>query len=218
MKTMVCVPCMDTVQTDFVRSLVAMRPVGDVVPEFVAGSVVYHSRNRLAQKAVEEGYDFTLWLDSDMVFPPNLMEVLMEDMTGKNLVTGVCHMRRPPYRPCIWKTLRQGIDMEENQSVGYDDYPRGGMFQVEGCGFACIMVRTGVIKDVIARYSEAFAPLPGYGEDLSFCIRARACGHQIYCDPRLQIGHIAQTIVTDNTFRAFRRAEEERKRREQHAE
>ena len=98
MKTMVCVPCMDTVQTDFVRSLVAMRPVGDVVPEFVAGSVVYHSRNRLAQKAVDEGYDYTMWLDSDMVFPPNLMEVLMEDMTGKNLVTGVCHMRRPPYR------------------------------------------------------------------------------------------------------------------------
>ena len=204
MKTMVCVPCMDTVQTDFVRSLVAMRPVGDVVPEFVAGSVVYHSRNRLAQKAVEEGYDFTLWLDSDMVFPPNLMEVLMEDMTGKNLVTGVCHMRRPPYRPCIWKTLRQGIDMEENQSVGYDDYPRGGMFQVEGCGFACIMVRTGVIKDVIARYSEAFAPLPGYGEDLSFCIRARGCGYDIWVDPTIEVGHKGSIIVNKEWSQAYK--------------
>lgn len=218
MKTMVCVPCMDTVQTDFMRSLINMRHKGEVVHEFLTGSMVYHSRNELAQKAVDENTDFTLWLDSDMVFPSDLMIDLMEDMQGRDIVTGVCHMRRPPYRPCIWKKLRQGLDMEENENEGYDDYPRDGIFPIDGCGFACVMVRTSVLKAVIDKYHEAFAPLPGYGEDLSFCIRARGCGFDIHCDPRLQIGHIAQTIVTDRSFRAYRQAEAAMKRREQHAE
>ena len=218
MKTMVCVPCTDSVQTDFVKSLLRMKTRGLVTYELVSGSLVYRNRNELAEKAVGEKADFTLWLDSDMVFPDTLMIDLMEDMKGRDIVTGVCHMRRPPYTPCIWKTLRQGLTIEENETEGYNDYPRDGIFPVDGCGFACVMVRTSVIEAVIEKYSEAFAPITGYGEDLSFCLRARACGFTVHCDPRLQIGHIAQTIVTDRSFRAYRQAEAEMKRREQHAE
>ena len=60
---------------------------------------------------------------------------------------------------------------------------------------------------MVDKYHELFAPLPGYGEDLSFCVRARACGYEIHCDPRLQLGHKAGTIVTGDTFQAFRDAQ-----------
>ena len=36
----------------------------------------------------------------------------------------------------------------------------------------------------------AFTPLPHFGEDLSFCIRARECGYEICCDPTIRIGHV----------------------------
>ena len=90
-------------------------------------------------------------------------------------------------------------------SAPYDNYPKEGIFPVDACGFGCVMVRTSVLKTVIDKYHQAFAPLPGYGEDLSFCIRARACGFDIWVDPKIQVGHKASTIVTNKTFEAYRK-------------
>ena len=207
MKTMICMPCVGTIHEKTAQCLMRLAHRGEVPPpEIESGSLVYKSRDTLAERAINEGADYTLWIDSDMVFPDTLLIDMLEDMKGRDMVTGVCHMRRPPYKPCIWKKLKRGLTPEENQIEGYDDYQRDGIFEVDGCGFACVMVRTGVIEKVINRYHEAFAPLPGFGEDISFCIRARNCGFDIHCDPRLQIGHIGEIIVTDETFQAYRKA------------
>ena len=207
MKTMVCVPYNDKMEPEFVKSLLRMKPKGEIAYNFVEGTMIFKNRDELAEQAVAEGTDYTLWIDSDMVFPSTLMIDLMEDMPGRDMVTGVCHMRREPYKPCIWKSLKKGLLPEEHQIEGYDDYPRDRIFEVDGCGFACVMVRTGVLKTVIDRYHEAFAPIPGFGEDLSFCIRARNCGFDIHCDPKIQIGHVGKTIVTDATFQLYRMGE-----------
>lgn len=207
MKTMIAIPCMDAVQTEFAQSLVNMRPAGYVKFAFQSCSLIYKSRTDLSLMALNEKTDYILWLDSDMVFPPELMLDMLADLeTGKDIVTCVYHMRRAPFRPVIWKKLRQGLTAADNESENYDDYPRDGLFKVEGCGFGAVMMRTEVIRAVVDRYHELFTPLPGYGEDLSFCIRARACGYEIWCDPKIQLGHKAATIVGDETFRAFRKA------------
>lgn len=206
MKTMIAIPCMDTVQTEFAQSLVNMRPVGEIRHAFESCSLIYKSRTDLGLLAIKEGADFVLWLDSDVIFPPDLMIDLMEDMKGRDIVTGVYHMRRAPFKPVIWKRLRQGLTAEENENEDYCDYPKDQIFEVEGCGFGAVMMRTSVLEAVRDRYHELFAPVPGYGEDLSFCVRARGCGFKIHCDPRIQIGHKAATIVTGESFEAYRKA------------
>ena len=77
------------------------------------------------------------------------------------------------------------------------------IFEVEGCGFGAVMMRTEVLEAVANKYHTLFEPLPGFGEDLSFCMRARGCGYRIWCDPRIQAGHKAATIVTRDTFKAY---------------
>jgi len=206
MKTMIAIPCMDTVQTEFAQSLVNMRPVGEIRHAFESCSLIYKSRTDLGLLAIKEGADFVLWLDSDVIFPSDLMIDLMEDMKGRDIVTGVYYMRRAPFKPVIWKTLRQGLTPDENESVDYNDYPKDQIFEVDGCGFGAVMMRTSVLEAVRDKYHELFAPVPGYGEDLSFCVRARGCGFKIYCDPRIQIGHKAATIVTGESFEAYRKA------------
>ena len=67
-------------------------------------------------------------------------------------------------------------------------------------------MRTEVIRAVVDKYRAIFDMIPGYGEDLSFCIRARGCGFDIWADPKIQVGHKASTIVTDKTFEAYREA------------
>lgn len=204
MKTMVVVPCMDMVQTEFCQSLVRMKTIGETRFDFISCSLIYKARTDLGLIALKEKADYVLWLDSDMVFPSDLLVDLMKDIEGRDIVTGIYHMRRAPFRPVIYKTLKQGMVPAENVSEHYDDYPKDGLFKVDGCGFGCVLMRAGVLQSVVDKYHELFAPLPGYGEDLSFCVRARGCGYEIWADPKIQLGHKAATIVTNETFDAYR--------------
>ena len=206
MKTMVVVPCMDMVHTEFCQSLRRMKTIGDTRFDFLSCSLIYKARTDLGLIAIKEKADFVLWLDSDMVFPSDLLVDLMKDIEGRDIVTGIYHMRRPPFRPVIYKTLKQGLTPAENETEYYDDYPKEELFKVDGCGFGAVLMRGSVLQAVVDRYHELFAPLPGYGEDLSFCVRARGCGVEIWADPKIRLGHKAGTIVTNDTFDAFRKA------------
>ena len=77
MKTMIAVPCMDTVPTRFMTSLLAMRKVGEpCIHYFEMSSLIYDARNKIARAAIKEKCERVLWLDSDMEFEPDLMERL----------------------------------------------------------------------------------------------------------------------------------------------
>lgn len=207
MKTMIAVPCMDAVQTEFCRSLCDMKRVGSVKHAFTSCSLIYQARTDLGRIAIAEKPDFVLWLDSDVVFPDTLLIDLMDDMRGRDMVTAVYHMRRPPYQPVIWSKLRRGLTAEDTETEVATDYPADEIFEVEGCGFGAVMMRTEVLETVADKYHALFEPIQGFGEDLSFCLRARACGYKIHCDPRIQVGHKAATIVTSDTYKAYRRSE-----------
>ena len=63
MKTLIAIPCMDQLDVRFVESLSRLQPVGDTEIAFQPSSLIYHSRNNLALKAIEGKYDYVplLW-------------------------------------------------------------------------------------------------------------------------------------------------------------
>ena len=212
MKTFVAVPCLDQMQTKFVSSLVSMDRVGSMSFNFSESSLVYHSRNELASMAITEKSDFVLWLDSDMVFPRHLLIDLMDAIKGRDFVSGVYYRRRPPFGPVLYKTLRKGIDDSENVTEEFTDIP-DGIFEIEGAGFGCVLMRTEILEAVFNKYHRAFDPLPGYGEDISFCFRARGCGYTLHAASHIRLGHVAQTIVTKETYDLWKGMSERVKQR-----
>lgn len=218
MKTLIAIPCMDAVQMEFCQSLVHMRYVGEIKFGFTSCSLIYQARTQLCRMALETDADYVLWLDSDMIFEPSLMEDLMEAIQGKDMVTAIYHTRRPPFRPVIWKTVTPGLLPTDCTVENYDDYPTDGLFEIEACGFGAVLMKTGVIRDVAETFHETFAPVPGFGEDLSFCIRAKSCGFKMYADPRIQVGHKGSMIINGSTFQAFRRMTAGKREEDNHAE
>ena len=89
MKTMIAIPAMDTVQTEFCQSLANLQHVGSVQTAFITCSLVYKARTDLGKIAIDQGADYVLWLDSDMIFPASLLVDLMADIKGRDMVTGV---------------------------------------------------------------------------------------------------------------------------------
>ena len=169
---------------------------------FQIGSLIYTSRNNLATKAIQSEADYVLWLDSDMVFEPNLLERMFAVMEEHDLdiLTGLYFRRVPPYTPVLFDRLemQRGVCEWSN----FKSLPNE-LFEVGGCGFGCVLMKTDVFIDVQARHRAMFDPILKTGEDLAFCWRARDVGYKIMCDPTIICGHIGNIVVNDQFYNEF---------------
>ena len=206
MKTLICIPCMDMVHTEFMKSLLAMRRPGESKFTISCSSLIYDARNAMAKRAVRDGFDRVLWLDSDMTFDPDLMERLSARLDeGKEYVSGIYFTRKAPVRPVLYKECGY-YEMDDGavspRAVWYDDYPRDSLFKVEATGFGCVMCTTDLIKRVGERFGLPFAPMLGFGEDLSFCGRVSQLGAEMWVDSTIKCGHVGQGTITEDVYLA----------------
>lgn len=198
MKTLIAVPCMDQVAAPFAQSLASLRTVGDTIIDFNISSLIYDARNRLAKDAVKFEADYILWLDSDMIIPQDTMKKMLKHMEdGKDIVSGLYFRRRAPFTPILYSKL----DREGHEEL--KDYPENSVFEVAGCGFGCCMTRVDALQDIMLNAHGWFTPFNNYGEDLSFCLRARESGYKIWCDSTIKPGHIGQVIVDESIYKSF---------------
>lgn len=209
MKVFIAIPSLENVPALFCQSLALLKRAGDTIVGFEVGSLVYNARNNLARQAIKSEADFVLWLDSDMVFAPDLLQRMLKVCQDEHIdfLTGLCFRRKPPYTPCLFDRLEKvdnGASYTALMSVP------DGRFKVGGCGFAGVLMSTDVLLSVAAKFNgRMFDPMDGFGEDVSFCWRARQCGYDIWCDSEIELGHVGNCIVTRKYFEAFNEGEQD---------
>ena len=191
MRLLIAIPTMDTVPVQFLQSLTAlerklMRDGVNFEECIISGTLVYMARDKLAGKAINEGFSHVLWLDSDMVFNDKLLEDLQ--MCKKSFVSCCYNGRRPGFPSCIFKS----IDLTHVER--FEEYPREP-FEIEGCGFGAVLMETEILRQVMLNFKTAFTPLPSLGEDIAFCFRARDLGFKLYAEPNVQLGHVGHLVV-----------------------
>lgn len=201
MKILIAVPCMDQVPAQFAQALATLNKVdGECLVAFQIGSLIYHSRDALARKAIECEADYILWLDSDMVFPPDTLARLLEDRESGDIITGLYFRRVHPFSPVLFDKLE--IENGKCDWTAFEKIP-DDLFEVGGCGFGCVLMKTDIIFEISARFSELFSPIGRIGEDISFCWRARQCGYKIVCDPKISLGHVGHHVVTRDFYETY---------------
>ena len=203
MKVFIAVPSMDTIPALFAQSLALLQRDCDVQIGWEVGSLVYHARNNLARQALKTDADYVLWLDSDMVFAPDTLQRMLKVCKDNDIdfLTAVCFRRKPPYTPCLFDRLEK---VEKGASYTALMSVPDGLFQVGGCGFAGVLMSSDVLLSVQAKFNgRMFDPMDGFGEDVSFCWRARQCGYEIWCDSSIEFGHVGNCIVTRGYFEAY---------------
>ncbi len=206
MKIFIAIPCMETINTMFFQSILGLN-MGDLgAPRYGVSrsSLVYDARNALARTAIDSGADRVLWLDSDMIFEPDIVRRLSADMDeGREFVSGLYFTRKNPIKPVLY--AETGYSGEEDGKLipfahPMMDYPKDTIFECAAVGFGACMVTTDLIKRVFDQYGAPFAPIAGFGEDLSFCRRVEELGVKMYCDSRVKCGHVAQSIITEESY------------------
>lgn len=204
MKILIAVPCMDQVPAQFAQSLATLNRVGECLVAFQISSLIYTARDELAKKAIELEVDYVLWLDSDMVFGADTLQRLINNRE-RGIITGLYYRRVSPFSPVAFKKL-DVIDGHFD-SEGLTDIPED-LFEVEGCGFGCVLTPTDVFIDVASKFGKVFEPYASGGEDVSFCWRARQCGYKIVCDPSIPLGHVGHHIIDRNFYEVIRQRNE----------
>ena len=65
------------------------------------------------------------------------------------------------------------------------------------------MTTVQLLRRVRDQFPLPFFPEKGFGEDLIFCLRAKAVGAEIWCDASIKLGHAGTAIYTEEHFRSF---------------
>ena len=205
MKYLIAVPCHEMVHADFAWSLMELDKPEGTAFTMIKNTLIYSARNSIAQNAVKYGFDRVMWFDSDMVFAPDTMVRLAEDMDqGHEFVSGLYFSRNEPIRPIIHKEVNWRVKDDgwiDSSAELYHDYPEDSLFEIAACGFGCCMTSVPLLKRMCDKYGAPFYPLMGMGEDTTFCFRARQDGEKIYCDSLIKAGHIGNYVFEEKDYR-----------------
>ena len=196
-KLLIAVPALDVMPVQSAYSMLTLRRDCPSRFSFIVRASCADARNMLAREAIESGADRVLWLDSDMVFGPDLYERLSADLdAGWDMVCGIYFKRELPATPVIYSKIGMSCKAEP-----FLNYPRDEVFPVAGCGFGAVLMKTELLKRADEMEVGPFTPLPHLSEDLSFCERATNAGARIACDSRVKVGHVGQFVYSEEVYK-----------------
>ena len=221
-RTLIAVPCMNKVHTDFMKDFVMLKRVGDARFGVTKFSMLHDARNTLAANAIQHGYDRVLWIDSDMRFESDLMEKLAADMFttehaanmggtdvddndlvkfDRDYVAALAFKRVTPTEPVVYDSMSELDDMPGMYGVHvYRQYPPDQIFEVAATGFGCVMTSTRLLKAVWDKFGPPFSYVANLGEDMSFCWKVGQLGIPMWCDSRIKVGHIGEVVFNEEVY------------------
>ena len=203
MSTLIAIPAMDMVHTQFMTSLIGLRHGANDPIATTQATVIHTARDVLARQAIEHGCERIMWLDSDMQFRSDIMERLAADLDeGYEMVSALYFGRRTPYVPIIFEKIEYDEESGDDEGIThvYHRYPENGIFEIAGCGFGACMMTTKLLARVMQKFKRPFHPVHGLGEDLAFCWRAAQVGAHIYCDSRIKANHIGMHSYNEDDY------------------
>lgn len=171
----------------------------------ISGPRIAAGRNHLVEAFLATPGEWLLMVDDDMVFPDDVVERFLK----------VAHPRKAPIvgglafgvgRDGIFPTLFR-LSEEAQSPVRMDAWPLDEVVEVDATGAACLFVHRSVFEALAEEYSKPWqwfqeTTLHGnsVGEDMTFCLRARAAGFPIKVDTSIKFGHVKPRVIDEDEY------------------
>ena len=155
------------------------------------------ARSIIATRALADGFDDLMWVDSDIVFSPDDVEALRA--SDKTLIAGVYPKKGKRELALHVKPRTPELTFGES----------GGVAEVLYCGSGFMLTRRELYAEMAKelpicneQFGERVVPyfLPFVastenglwylGEDYAFCERAQRAGHGVFVDTRIRLFHV----------------------------
>ncbi len=190
----ICIPSGDTWKALTAFHLMSLgaysAPHVTILPINVRGQDTAEARNQMTAAALHEGAEWLLWIDADMVFPPNgLIRLLAHNVD----IVGADYRRRSPPYPRLGKPVDPAS-------------PYRGLVEFSFLGLGFLLIRAKVLRTMsrpwwvrmwLLEHASADNPSGFATEDNYFCGYARSLGFKVWADLDLsrEVGHIAEAPI-----------------------
>ena len=191
MRILIAVPTYENIYPDTFKSIWDMEKPCETGFEFVRGYDCASARNNIARLAGP--YDYVFMVDNDMIIPRSALTLMLEG--GEDVVLGYYAHREEPYDGKT-NVCRLGEYNYTNQYRGVElkSFAQNNVnrIQVHGGGLGCALIKTSVFDKIDYPYFDWINYDSGYvlSEDLFFAERCTKAGIPIWCDTRVECGHI----------------------------
>lgn len=187
----ILIPCRDMMHSAHalaVIDLVKMNTIQGIHTQVFmnSGSILLTQREHLVDQAIENNFDYILWLDSDIYCPSMLVTKLL----SHNMPVVACNYirRQLPAKGVAYKKM-----YEWNNPLDFE--PKDHLIEVEGIGMGCMLMKTEIFKKLKKPWFEFKYNADSndwLGEDMILCEKIRSLGYKIMVDVNLshQIRHL----------------------------
>lgn len=200
----VCVPTRDLLHAAFAFDLCRMLQhssmIGiDAMPHFCMGTLIVNQRENLVDMARDAGSTHILWLDSDMMFPPDTLSRLLAH--GLPVVAANYPTRQYPHKTVAYRQVGDWTSY-----VTHGDQHGPDLIEVEAMGMGCMLVDMDVCNAMqrpLFQTTWVESSADHMGEDFYFCRKARDLGYKIMVDGELsrEVSHLGTLAFTHDLVR-----------------
>lgn len=186
-RVLIAFPTAKNIETDTFLSIYRLRIPQGVATHLEAfyGYNIDQVRNLICYYAIQNRFDYVLFVDSDMILPADTLERLMA--ANMDIVTGIYIQRKPGQR--ITEVHVDGKNVTDPKF-----FEGKKVVQADSVGFGCVLIRTKVLADVGYPqfvYKDTIDFRDTVSEDAYFCAKARSKGYKINVLTDLLFEHIA---------------------------
>lgn len=206
-QVLVCVLHTETVTTGWALALKNLIIPGGI--KVVAGMPFDHARNVCCQAALQDGYQFCLHLDSDVIAPPDTILRLMSH--GLDCVGGMYCRRSPPHSVPV--AIKDGKWLDRLPGPG-----ESPLVDVDMMGAGCLLLSRKFLETMAQRPSRPGKPwfdwradmggqlppdMPCLSEDFTMMHNARMAGFRVVLDTGIRCHHVGYSAYGLGTVTPF---------------
>ena len=154
------------------------------------GYTIAENRNYIAVQALNNGSDYLLMIDDDMIFDPTILDDLIKNDKD---ICGVAYHPRCELDRMKAIDETHWVNLEQNTDPKYKD-----TFECHATGTGIILIKTDVFKKIPRPWFMFEYHDTGQvklGEDWYFCELAAKHGIKTFADPKPRVGHLGENII-----------------------
>lgn len=145
-----------------------------------------NAQNYARERALREGYDYVLSIESDLIVTPDVINRLMS--YNVPVVGGLYFIGIEIKIPCVFFVTQKGI-MRGTRLISLSEaekFINTGLQKVHGCGLGCALIKREVLERFTFWHDERFADKHS---DVYLYMELENAGIPVFCDTNYIVRH-----------------------------
>jgi GT2 family glycosyltransferase len=156
------------------------------------------ARNVVADKFMASDREWFLSVDTDIILPELVVQRLLA--RGQPLIGALIYVAADPIFPQIYSKIADFGFGGMGQYIVNESWEPGELVKADATGAGCLLIHRDVFDKIPGKppfrwFQHEFEGTQMFGEDFTFCRRARGAGFQLYIDTAVKAGHIKTRVI-----------------------